>query len=139
MKEPAAREAGASAGQPVVAKAAPKKPAGIPTPSGPPRDGAGPRPRTRAAPHASPGLSEEDQIRAAKYLPRELPKRVFEEERFIFPETYGVNRVRLLVRDPEWIFAYWDVSPAAMKDFAQERSASAPSRSRASRCGSSTR
>jgi hypothetical protein len=31
-------------------------------------------------------------------------------------ETYGLNRVWLLVRDPEWIFAYWDVSPAAMKD-----------------------
>ncbi len=63
-----------------------------------------------------PGLSEEDQIRAAKHLPRELPKRLFEEERFLFPETYGLNRVRLLVRDPEWIFAYWDVSPEAMKD-----------------------
>jgi hypothetical protein len=67
-------------------------------------------------PLAVPGLSEEDQIRAAKYLPRELPKRLFEEDRFLFPETYGVNRVRLLVRDPEWIFAYWDVSPASMKD-----------------------
>ena len=66
-----------------------------------------------------PGLSEEDQIRAAKYLPRELPKRLFEEDRFLFPETYGVNRVRLLVRDPEWIFAYWDVNPAAMKDLAR--------------------
>jgi hypothetical protein len=49
-----------------------------------------------------------------------MPKRVFEEERFIFPETYGVNRIRLLVRDPEWIFAYWDVSPAAMKDFGRK-------------------
>jgi hypothetical protein len=89
-----------------------------------------PTPRRRAAaraagaaaaeaPHAVDGLSEEDQIRAAKYLPRELPRRLFEEERFIFPETYGVNRIRLLVRDPEWIFAYWDVSPAAMKDFAK--------------------
>jgi hypothetical protein len=71
---------------------------------------------TEPGPGAVPGLSEEDQIRAAKYLPRELPKRLFEEDRFLFPETYGVNRVRLLVRDPEWIFAYWDVSPAAMKD-----------------------
>ena len=78
------------------------------------------RPRRRAveehAPMAVPGLSEEDQIRAAKYLPRELPKRLFEEDRFLFPETYGINRVRLLVRDPEWIFAYWDVNPAGMKD-----------------------
>ena len=68
------------------------------------------------APLAVPGLNEEDQIRAAKYLPRELPKRLFEEDRFLFPETYGVNRVRLLVRDPEWIFAYWDVNPSALKD-----------------------
>ena len=63
-----------------------------------------------------PGLSEEDQIRAAKFLPRELPRKVFEEDRFLFPETYGVNRVRLLVRDPEWIFAYWDVNPSTMKE-----------------------
>ena len=62
------------------------------------------------------GLSEEDAIRSAKYTPRELPPRLFEEERFLFPETYGVNRVRLLVRDPEWLFAYWDVSPDMMKD-----------------------
>jgi hypothetical protein len=78
------------------------------------------RPPRRAveeqAPLAVPGLSEEDQIRAAKFLPRELPKRLFEEDRFLFPETYGIDRVRLLVRDPEWIFAYWDVNPAGMKD-----------------------
>jgi hypothetical protein len=66
-------------------------------------------------PGAIPGLSEEDQIRSAKYLPRDLPKHPFEEEQFLFPESYGVNRVRLLVRDPEWIFAYWDVSPETMK------------------------
>jgi hypothetical protein len=71
------------------------------------------------APLAVPGLNEEDQIRAAKYLPRELPKKLFEEDRFLFPETYGVNRVRLLVRDPEWIFAYWDVNPSALKDLAR--------------------
>jgi hypothetical protein len=71
------------------------------------------------APHAVPGLSEEDQIRAAKFLPRELPKRVFEEERFLFPESYGQNRIRLLVRDPEWIFAYWDVKPQTLEDLAK--------------------
>jgi hypothetical protein len=70
-------------------------------------------------PGAIPGLSEEDQIRSAKYLPRELPKRLFEEERFLFPESYGVNRVRLLVRDPEWVFAYWDVSAETIKGLAR--------------------
>lgn len=58
-----------------------------------------------------PALTEEEQIEAAKYLPRDLPPRVFEEERFLFPESYGVNRVRLLVKDPEWLFAHWDVDP----------------------------
>jgi hypothetical protein len=70
-------------------------------------------------PGAIPGLSEEEQIRSAKYLPRELPKRLFEEERFLFPESYGVNRVRLLVRDPEWVFAYWDVAAETMKGLAR--------------------
>jgi hypothetical protein len=72
-----------------------------------------------APPAAVPGLSDEDQIRAAKYLPRELPKRIFEEERFLFPESYGQNRIRLLVRDPEWIFAYWDVKPQSLEELAK--------------------
>jgi hypothetical protein len=61
-------------------------------------------------------LNEEDQIRDAKYLPRDLPARVFEEERFLFPESYGVNRVRLLVKDPEWLFAHWDVDPKSLAE-----------------------
>ncbi|MBI5832909.1 MAG: DUF4912 domain-containing protein [Armatimonadetes bacterium] len=29
---------------------------------------------------------------------------------FMFPQSYGVDRVVLLVRDPQWMFCYWDVS-----------------------------
>ena len=120
-KKPAAKKKAAKKAAPKKAAAAGKKPAAPRTRAAARRPGPA-RTRRRAAaveepvPGAVPGLNEEDQIRAAKYLPRELPKRLFEEDRFLFPETYGVNRVRLLVRDPEWIFAYWDVSPAAMKD-----------------------
>jgi hypothetical protein len=65
-----------------------------------------------------PGVSrgdvpEEERIESAKYLAPSSP-RVFEEERFVFPETYGVNRVRLLVKDPDWLFAHWDVNPTAL-------------------------
>ncbi len=67
-------------------------------------------------PAAALGLSDEEQILAAKYLPRDLPPRLFEEERFLFPESYHVNRVRLLVKDPDWIFAYWDVDPKALEE-----------------------
>jgi Domain of unknown function (DUF4912) len=70
-------------------------------------------------PGAVAGLPEEDQIRAAKFLPREVPERRFEEERFLFPDSYGVDRVRLLVRDPEWVFAYWDVSADSMRSLAR--------------------
>jgi hypothetical protein len=59
-------------------------------------------------------LTDEERIESAKYLPRRAPARVFEEERFIFPQTYGVNRLRLLVKDPEWLFAYWDVDPGSL-------------------------
>jgi len=70
---------------------------------------------------AAPALSDEEQIESAKYLPRQLPPRVFEEERFIFPETYGVNRVRLLVKDPHWLFAHWDVDPRVREKLRGEK------------------
>jgi hypothetical protein len=80
----------------------------------PAKPAASPRP-------AAPVLSDEEQIESAKYLPRELPPRVFEEERFIFPETYGVNRVRLLVKDPHWLFAHWDVDPRVREKLRGEK------------------
>ena len=61
-----------------------------------------------------PDQDEELRIESAKYAVRDAaPARVFEEERFLFPETYESDRVRLLVKDPEWLFAHWDVSPAS--------------------------
>lgn len=65
-------------------------------------------------PIAKAALTEEERIEEAKYLPRDLTKRLFEEERFVFPESYGVTRVRLLVKDPEWLFAHWDVDPKTL-------------------------
>ncbi len=56
--------------------------------------------------------TEEERIESSKYSG--APKRVFEDERFVFPETYGVNRLRLLVKDPQWLFAYWDIDPAVL-------------------------
>ena len=103
VSSPAARRAGFAV-----------PPPGTRVRSGPGPTGArGPTPRP---PAAAAGLSDEEQILAAKYLPRDLPPRLFEEERFLFPESYHVNRVRLLVKDPDWIFAYWDVDPKALED-----------------------
>jgi len=84
-----------------------------------------PRPLVKSTPVAEPprpasGLSDEERIESAKYLTRPAPRRVFEEERFLFPETYGVDRVRLLVKDPEWLFAYWDLSGRAVDTLRKE-------------------
>lgn len=130
-KSAAAKPRPAAAAKPQPPAATPKPVAAKPKAAGPraapakaaasarakvPRAAAAPRsPRARAANPVAAGtlvgLSEEEQIESAKYLPRDLPPRVFEEERFIFPESYGANRVRLLVKDPQWIFAHWDVDP----------------------------
>jgi hypothetical protein len=118
----AAKKKAAIAPRARAKKTAPRKTTAARKPAAAPR---GRSPRGGVAnlvaepPRAVAGLSEEDQIRAAKYLPRELPKRLFEEERFLFPESYGQNRVRLLVRDPEWIFAYWDVKPESLEQLAK--------------------
>jgi hypothetical protein len=98
--------------------------AATPKPPRPPRKArpSAPEPDTGGTARAGQdALSEEEQIGSAKYLPRELPPRVFEEERFIFPETYGVNRVRLLVKDPHWLFAHWDVDPRVREGLRREK------------------
>jgi hypothetical protein len=70
-------------------------------------------------------LTEEERIEDAKYQPRDVPKRLFQEDRFLFPETYGFTRIRLLVKDPEWVFVHWDVDAktlAALRAELGERS-----------------
>jgi Domain of unknown function (DUF4912) len=104
-----------------AAEAAPAAPRKAKAPAASPRPRRAPRPGGAAIepPRAPVAGSEEEQIEAAKYLPRELP-RLFEEERFIFPESYGQSRIRLLVKDPEWLFAHWDVDPQSLARVRQE-------------------
>ena len=60
-------------------------------------------------------ISEEERIESSKYVPGR-PTRLFEEERFVFPESYGQSRVRLLIKDPEWLFAFWDMDPRSLDE-----------------------
>ncbi len=64
-----------------------------------------------------PRVLEEETIESSKYVAR-APRR-FEEERFLFPQSYGVNKVRLLIRDPQWLFAHWDVDPRSFDELRQ--------------------
>lgn len=35
-------------------------------------------------------------------------------------DKYGDNRIVLLVRDPHWIFAYWEIMPSIIEDIARQ-------------------
>jgi hypothetical protein len=102
-----------------AAKAARARRSG-PRPVAPPKRvgqaAAKPAPAAAALPATrDPGLTEEERIESSKYAVPETRRRVFEEERFLFPETYESDRVRLLVKDPEWLFAHWDVSKGSLR------------------------
>ncbi len=59
-------------------------------------------------------VNEEETIESSKYVPAVAPRK-FEEERFLFPASYGLDKVRLLIKDPEWLFAHWDVDPRSFQ------------------------
>ena len=106
--------------RPARRAAAPRKAAPAPKPKAPARRGAPKNLKPSSATPVGPVLTDEEKIEDAKYQPRTAPKRLFEEERFVFPETYGVTRIRLLVKDPEWIFVHWDVDPKTLANMRAE-------------------
>ncbi|MBD3368454.1 MAG: DUF4912 domain-containing protein [Candidatus Eisenbacteria bacterium] len=52
----------------------------------------------------------DQRVRASKYYlaPHETPEL---DSDFEFPATYGQNRIALMVRDPYWLFSYWEFRP----------------------------
>jgi uncharacterized protein len=45
------------------------------------------------------------------------PKQVFQEENLgTLPDNYGTGRLFLTARDPQWLFAYWDLTSQQMAD-----------------------
>jgi hypothetical protein len=71
--------------------------------------GRGLAPRTRRAFSIYRTLGEQ-QIKASKYYlgVREAPDL---EDGFMLPDTHGEDLIVLMVRDPYWLFAYWEFSP----------------------------
>jgi len=37
-----------------------------------------------------------------------------------FPQNYGKNQLTLLVRDPEWLYAYWEITATVQSDFSRQ-------------------
>jgi hypothetical protein len=54
-----------------------------------------------------------DDDRRARAEDRErspVHPKTFREEEYFLPERYGKDRLVLMVRDPQWIYAYWEVT-----------------------------
>lgn len=57
----------------------------------------------------------------AKYYPRPsayMPPRQWEREEL--PSAYGETRIVVMVRDPHWLFAYWEITDARRMDIERE-------------------
>lgn len=49
--------------------------------------------------------------------PAELPPLPTREPELVLPQRYGVDRLVLLVRDPYWLYAYWEISATRQEEF----------------------
>jgi hypothetical protein len=66
-------------------------------------------PRTRRAFSVYRPLAEH-RVKASKYY-LGVPESPELDEGFTYPETYGENAITLMVRDPYWLFTYWEFAP----------------------------
>ena len=100
---------GAQTGRKARATKARRKPASKRAGGAESHAGRGLSPRTRRAfsIYRAPG---EQKIKASKYHlgVQEAPDI---DDEFMFPDTHGEDLIVLMVRDPYWLFAYWEFSP----------------------------
>lgn len=107
--------AGRASARPSVGKAAkPKRRAKRPRRGEPSSRGLSPRTRRAFTTYRPLG---EQRIKASKYYlgVTESPEL---DESFEYPETYGESAIALMVRDPYWLFAYWEFAPDLRSDLA---------------------
>jgi hypothetical protein len=76
--------------------------------------GRGLSPRTRRAFSVYRAVGEQ-RIQASKYYlgVQEAPDI---DDGFMFPSTHGENLIALMVRDPYWLFTYWEFAPDLNED-----------------------
>ncbi|MGE5485031.1 MAG: DUF4912 domain-containing protein [Ignavibacteriales bacterium] len=78
----------------------------------------------RRSPARQPAPADvRDSEFAEELAPQMTPSRepsVYEPE-YAVPSRYGDNAVVLMVRDPEWLYAYWEVQPEEVQHEAQRR------------------
>ncbi|MBN1885493.1 MAG: DUF4912 domain-containing protein [Candidatus Krumholzibacteriota bacterium] len=124
---PAEKKAAAAKKKPGGAKAAPKKAAAKKTAAtkaaarkaAPKRATVAKRKRAAkpAAREAEPGRRTiREKAVASKYYLGAEERAMPPVEATRVPETYGSTRIVAMVRDPHWLFAYWEIAPAALAE-----------------------
>ena len=53
---------------------------------------------------------EEERIEDSKYFVFPPSLAPGQRKEFVFPLAYGDNKIVLLVRDPHWIYSYWEIT-----------------------------
>lgn len=56
----------------------------------------------------------------SKYYAGPVIQKFAEEKPFEFPAGYGDNRIVLMVRDPHWVYAYWEVNEKRRSEIRSE-------------------
>jgi len=72
-----------------------------------------------------PAEAQKNKVEQAKYYPRPstyMPPREWEKEEL--PSHYGDNKVVVLVRDPYWLYAYWEITDERKSNVETETQAS---------------
>ncbi len=77
---------------------------------------------TTSIPTPSP-LSPET-VEESKYYAGPIVQKFEEKAEFQFPEKYGDNKIVLMVRDPNWLFTYWEINDKRIAEIKRELSES---------------
>lgn len=80
-------------------------------------DKAGLSPRTIRAFSLRHANGEEQRVKAAKYY-LGVEKSPEIDAHFTYPDHYGESVVALMVRDPYWLYAYWELAPEVGRELA---------------------
>lgn len=75
-----------------------------------------PSPSRRRAATVSTLPDPGDAPPAAPTVASETARPAWSEESFVIPPAYGDTRISLLVKDPWWTYAYWEVADDVRKD-----------------------
>lgn len=76
-----------------------------------------PKTAKRSAPKNNPLI--QDQVTNSKYFVADQAVETFNEDSFMFPASYGDDKIVLMVRDPFWLHAYWEVTENTIENIRQ--------------------